>query len=64
MTREQIISSNKEFLIPVDIAEILRCDPELIRVSARDNKLPFPFIRIGSRTKIPRKPFVKFMGWE
>ncbi|MDD3231266.1 MAG: hypothetical protein PHE09_18940 [Oscillospiraceae bacterium] len=64
MNKAQIINSDKDLLIPTDISDVLHCDPELIRISARDNALPFPFIRLGSRTKIPRVPFIQFMGWK
>lgn len=36
----------------------------IIRVAARDNPamLGFPVVRVGSRTKIPRIPFLQVMG--
>lgn len=64
MTLDEIKNSDKAFLIPKDIAEVLECDPQLIRILARDNpqKLGFPIVRIGSRTKIPRLAFLAFLG--
>ena len=64
MTLEDMIQSNKPFITPQDVADVLQCSAQLIRIQARDNPeaLGFPVIRIGSRTKIPRKAFIQFMG--
>lgn len=64
MTLEDIIRSDKPFITPQDAADVLQCSAQLIRIQARDNPeaLGFPVIRVGNRTKIPRKAFVRFMG--
>lgn len=64
MTLEDIIRSDKPFITPQDAADVLQCSAQLIRIQARDNPeaLGFPVIRVGNRTKIPRKAFVQFMG--
>lgn len=64
MTLDEIRNSTKEVLTPAEVAEVLRCDPQDIRVQARTapEKLGFPVIIIKSRTKIPRVPFLRFMG--
>ena len=66
VTKAEIIKSEKEFLIPTDIAEILETDAQSIRQQAEADPavLGFPVVRIGSRTKIPRIRFVEFMGWD
>ena len=63
MTIEEIKASQRAYLIPADIAPVLGCDPQTIRDMAaqRPEQLGFPVLRIGSRTKIPRIPFLKFM---
>ena len=67
MTMDEIKASNKPFLIPSDIAELLGCGPYAISVQVRQDKergvnsFPFPTIRIGTRTKIPREAFIKAM---
>ena len=60
MTLDEIKRSDKCFLAPNEISEVLACDPQLIRVAARDcpEQLGFPVTRVGSRTKIPRIPFI------
>ena len=60
MTLEEIRKSDKDILLPRDIAEVLQCDPHAIRVRAAQGSLPFPYIRVGSRTKIPR---IGFLAW-
>jgi hypothetical protein len=64
MTLTEIINSTKETLTPADVAPVLNCDPHSIRVQARDcpERLGFPVVRVGSRTKIPRQQFLRFMG--
>lgn len=64
MTLEQLQQSKLLFVSPADISEILRCDPQCIRRQAKDNPevLGFPVLRIGSRIRIPRIPFLKFLG--
>ena len=65
MTVSEIQSANKPYLTPVEVAEVLECDPQAIRLAARDNpgQLGFPVVRVGKRTKIPRIPFLRFLGY-
>jgi hypothetical protein len=68
MTLTEIVNSTKEALTPADVAEVLGCEPYSISVQVREDKqngvnsFPFPTIRIGTRTKIPRRAFLKAMG--
>ena len=63
MTLSEIKQSTKAFLTPAEIAEVLQCDPQIIRWQARNApiRLGFPVVVVKSRTKIPRIPFIKFM---
>ena len=56
----------KEMLVPKDICKYLGCSSYTINVATRDGKNPFPFpiIRIGSRVRIPKIPFIKAMKGE
>lgn len=58
---------DKVYLTPAETAPLLGCDPNLIRLMARDpvhrQALGFPVVVIGPRTKIPRIPFLRYMGW-
>ena len=66
MTLPEIKASDKDMLIPTDIAKILGCDAHTIRIQARTwpESLGFPVVVLGNRTLIPRRPFLKFMGEE
>lgn len=66
MKLQELASTEKEFLIPRQVAEVLGCSAYTINIMARDapESLGFPVIRLGTRVKIPKKPFLKFMGWE
>lgn len=61
---QAIIDSSKEILTPADIAPILGVDPHYIRVAARQRPelLKFEFFISGNRTKIPRIPFLRYIG--
>lgn len=61
---QAIIDSNKEILTPAEIAPILGVDPHYIRIAARQRPelLKFEFFISGNRTKIPRIPFLRYIG--
>ena len=64
MTLDEIKAYDKPILTPAEIADVLNCDAQDIRIQARitPEKLGFPVIIIKSRTKIPRVPFLRYMG--
>ena len=66
MTLEEIKASRQIFLKPADISGVLQCDPQTIRVTARQSPelLGFPFTFNGNRMRIPRIPFLRFLGEE
>ena len=61
---QAIVDSDKVFLTPADVAPILGMDPHSIRLTARQRPelLKFEFIISGNRTKIPRIPFLRYIG--
>lgn len=60
---ERVKQMEKPTITPVIAAQVMGCDPQFIRVAARDcpSMLGFPVVRIGTRTKIPRVPFIRFL---
>lgn len=58
-------TQGKDFLVPTDIAGILKCDPYLISLMARDENerknLGFPVTVMKRRTKIPKLPFINYV---
>lgn len=65
-TIKDLQASSAPVLTPAQVADVLGCDPHWIRVASRDNPalLQFPVQRIGNRVKIPRIPFLRFLGVE
>ena len=63
MTLDDLKRLDREYLTPAQVAEVLDCDPQGIRVWARQRPegLGFPVCIVGSRTKIPKRPFIQFM---
>jgi len=66
VTVEQIKASEKIMLTPRDVAEVLGMNHYNVSLIARDcpERLGFPVLRSGNRTKIPRKAFLRFLGEE
>ena len=64
MTIKEMRQSDAVFLTPADVAPVIGCDPNWIRRAAHDapELLGFPVCVIGTRTRIPRKPFLAFIG--
>lgn len=63
MTLEEARNYHKEILTPVQVSEILGCDPQELRMQARERRdlLGFPIICVGNRVKIPRLAFLAYM---
>jgi hypothetical protein len=63
MTLDEIRNSTKEVLTPADIADVLNADPQDIRVAAKQcpERLGFNVTVIGTRVKIPRLAFIRWM---
>lgn len=64
MTLEEMKCSTKLFLTPAEIAPVLGCDPHTVRCTARQRPdlLGFEFMFSGNRMKIPRIPFLRWIG--
>ena len=66
MTLEEIRDSDKPFLTPKDVSGVLGCHPYSINVQAKEDAkmLGFPVSVIGTRVRIPRIAFVRWMEGE
>ncbi len=64
MTVEEMKQSDKRILTPEEVAQVCECDPAKIRETAKVNPqlLGFPVSVIGTRVKIWRIPFLKYIG--
>lgn len=66
MTWEEIKASDKLILTAQDVAPVLQCDPQTLRLSVRQQKdlIGFNCCIIGQTLRIPRMAFIKWMeGW-
>lgn len=65
MKYEEILTSEKDFLIPKDVAEVLGCKPYSINTQAKENpaKLGFPVTVMGANVRIPRLGFIRWMQY-
>lgn len=67
LTLKEIAEMDVAVLVPTQVAHLLGCHPYTLTKMAKTptgrQKLGFPITRIGTRTKIPRIPFLRFMGW-
>lgn len=63
MTLAEIKEMTSETITPAVAARVLSCDPQWIRIVARQHpqRLGFPVVVLGSRVKIPRVGFIRFM---
>lgn len=63
MTRTEIEQSSLEFLTPEQASEVLGCKPYAINVQAQadPSKLGFPVCVMGSRVRIPRRAFLRWL---
>ena len=63
---DRIDALDKEMLVPTDVAKYLGCSAYTINIATRDGRNPFPFpvIRMGTRVRIPKIPFIKAMRGE
>lgn len=65
---ERIAQMDDTYLTPAQAATVLGCSSYAINVATRTAEgreaLGFPVIRLGSRCKIPRIPFLRAMGME
>lgn len=68
MTMAEVARMDKVFLTPTEAAPLLGCDPYWISLMAKTEEgrraLGFPVVRISSRTKVLRIPFLRYLGWE
>ncbi len=55
---------DREFFTAAEVCGVLAADPQTIRDTARQRPelLGFPVILSGCRVRIPRIPFLRFMG--
>ena len=58
-----MIQSSAPTITAAEAAKVLSCAPYLLNVQAREGRLPFPAFFVGNRLKIPRIPFLRYLGY-
>ena len=63
-TVEDLRTTPKEFFTPGDVCGALGTNPQTIRVTARQRPdlIGYEFTFVGNRMKIPKVPFLRFLG--
>lgn len=65
MTLQELEQLETEVLTPKQVAPILGCQPYSINVAVKKGiQFPFPVLTMGTRVRIPKTPFIKFMRGE
>lgn len=66
MNVNEMKNSVEVFLTAAEIAEVLKTDPANIRWTAQHcpERLGFPVFYVRKRLKIPRIPFLRYLGIE
>ena len=66
MTLEELKNSRAAFVTCQDVGPIIQVDPHTLHMQALDEKwkakLGFPVNVFGNRVRIPRIPFLKYIG--
>jgi len=63
MTWQEIKASDKLFLTAQDVAPVLQCDPQTLRLAVRQQKelVGFNCSMIGQTLRIPRVAFIRWV---
>lgn len=64
MTLEELEALPDSVLMAEQIAPHLKLNPDTIRDAAREGRLCFPAITVGSQVRIPKMPFIRMMRGE
>ena len=61
-----LAASDKEMLTPTEVAPVLGCHPYAINEAVKKDptRLGFPVCKVGNRVKIPRRAFLRWVGYE
>ena len=63
-TMEELLRCQKAIVTPQEVGPLLTMHPQTINLMAKEGTLPFPYIRSGNRTKIPRLALIRWLTGE
>ena len=68
LTLSELAEMDCNMLTPAQVASVTGSSPYYISIMAQTQEgrdgLGFPVMRVGRNTKIPRIPFLLYMGWQ
>ena len=59
-----IIDKPAAYLVATEVGPVLHLSDPAIRAQARAGRLPFPAVVIGQRVRIPKIPFLRYLGYD
>lgn len=62
MTLDELALVDREYLTPAEVAPVLGMSQYGVNIAAKAGKLSVPFIIVGTRVKIAKRPFLRLMG--
>ena len=60
---QSLLKDKRAVITPKEAAEVLNCGRYAINVMVKNGQCPFPAMMIGTRVKIPRVPFLQYLGY-
>lgn len=64
MTMEELRRCDRPMLSGPEAASLLGMHPQTLNLKAKEGTLPFPSIRSGNRTKVPRLSLMRWLGMD
>lgn len=61
---QAIIDKPRAYLVATEVGPVLGLSDPAIRAQARAGMLPFPAVVVGQRVRIPRIPFLRYLGYD
>jgi len=59
-----LVKSEKPLISSAEAARALHVTPYIFNIQLKQGMLPFPALKVGSRVKIPRIPFLRYIGYD
>lgn len=59
-----IIDKPAAYLVATEVGPVLQLSDPAIRAQARAGLLPFPAVVVGQRVRIPKIPFLRYLGYD
>ena len=61
---KEIMDSPRAYVVPEEVAKVLKIDSMALRKMVRAGQIDFPFFDTGTRIRFPKLPFLRWLGYE